>query len=82
MTVAQWLDVEESEHFFALEELECWDVACEGEKHFVRENNLKKCSDPKNRPLIILQKIQEAIVRIVKAVPCLIVENGVGFCKC
>ena len=66
MTVAQWLDVEESEHFFALEELESWNVAWR-KTLFVREKKLKMPRS--NRPLMILQKIQEAIVRFAKAVP-------------
>ena len=35
MTVAQWLNVEESEHFFALEKLESWNVAW---RNIVRQN--------------------------------------------
>ena len=64
MTVAQWLDVEESKHLFALEELECWNVALRNMA------SVRQCFEmiQINQPLIILQKIQEAIVEFVKTV--------------
>lgn len=68
MTVAQWLNVEESKHLLALEQLESWNVAWRGTLllYFVRQLFLEMPGF--NQPLIILQKIQEAIVEFVNTV--------------
>lgn len=63
MALAQWLDVKEGKDSLAFKELERWDVTFGLVSQNCQEGNRDDVED-RGRPLMILQKIQAAILMI------------------